>query len=99
MTISYRNHYDVIAKVLQVCQDGTVSKTKIMYTAFLSYTQLQAYLQEVIKNNLIIEVNHQYVITENGEEFLKLYEKIKKLISVKQFNLKPVVVKSERNLT
>ena len=42
----------MLASMLEVAK-GKVTKTKIMYTAFLSYNQLKEYISILIENNLI----------------------------------------------
>ena len=41
----------MLAAILEVAK-GKVTKTKIMYIAFLSYKQLKEYLSILIENNL-----------------------------------------------
>ena len=43
---------EMLAAMLEVAK-GKVTKTKIMYTAFLSYNQLKEYISILIENNLI----------------------------------------------
>ena len=47
-----RSSTEIIANILDAANGG-VSKTKIMYLAFLSYNQLKEYLSILIENNLI----------------------------------------------
>ena len=42
----------MLATMLEVAK-GKVTKTKIMYSAFLSYNQLKDYLDVLIENNLL----------------------------------------------
>ncbi|HYJ02906.1 MAG TPA: winged helix-turn-helix domain-containing protein [Nitrososphaeraceae archaeon] len=53
-----------------------------MYTAFLSYIQVHEYLSVLIENNLIeyIDGTQTYKTTEKGLHFLKMYNKIRKLL-------------------
>ena len=43
---------EIVGNILDAANGGT-SKTKIMYSAFLSYNQLNEYLSILIENNLI----------------------------------------------
>ena len=58
--------------------NGGVTKTKIMYKAFLSYAQLKEYLTVLIENGLLeyIEGEQIYRTTEKGNRFLKIYNQI-----------------------
>ena len=48
-----RSRTEIVAMVLDAANGGGETKTKIMYIAFLSYTQLNEYLSILIENNLI----------------------------------------------
>jgi predicted transcriptional regulator len=56
-------------------------KTKIMYTAFLSYAQLREYLSVLIENNLLeyLEETQTYKTTEKRLNF-KIYNEIGQLL-------------------
>ena len=62
--------------------NGGASKTKIMYTAFLSYNQLKDYISMLIENNLIeyLEGAHNFKTTEKGLIFLKMHNEIGELL-------------------
>ena len=64
--------------------NGGVSKTKIMYIAFLSYGQLKEYLSIWIENNLIEYLNgvNKFKTTEKGLNFLKMHNQIEELLQV-----------------
>ena len=47
-----RGRTEMLAAMLEVAK-GKVTKTKIMYIAFLSYNQLKEYISILIENNLI----------------------------------------------
>ena len=60
---------------------GGVTKTKIMYGAFLSYAQLQEYLAALLENNLLTYETKSGILktTEKGHRFLKITEELGKL--------------------
>ena len=68
---------DILAQILQAA-NGSISKTKIMYSVFLSYEQLKEYFSILIQNGLLeyLEVTQTYKTTEKGLKFLKIYERI-----------------------
>jgi predicted transcriptional regulator len=51
-----RNRIEIIAHILEVVNEGSddgVTKTKIMYKAFLNYAQLKEYLTILTDNGLL----------------------------------------------
>ena len=61
---------------------GGITKTKIMYFAFLSYNQLNEYLSLLIENTLIeyLEGVNKYKTTEKGLFFLKMHNELEELL-------------------
>jgi predicted transcriptional regulator len=58
-----------------------MSKSKIMYKAFLSHYQLNMYLRMLTERDLIAnEGNNMYRTTEKGFRFLELYEQLEGLV-------------------
>ncbi|HJW19486.1 MAG TPA: DUF4364 family protein [Candidatus Nitrosotalea sp.] len=82
--MKYRSRTDIVAMILQSAHNG-VTKTKIMYKAYLSYTQVKEYLAFLQDNHLIKyeEGNQIYRITDKGRNFLDAYDKINELITSK----------------
>ena len=76
-----RSRTEIVRDLLDSANGGA-TKTKIMYTAFLSYIQVHEYLSVLIENNLIeyIDGTQTYKTTEKGLHFLKMYNKIRKLL-------------------
>jgi predicted transcriptional regulator len=76
-----RSRAEMLATMLKAANEGT-TKTKIMYSAFLSYSQLKDYLDILIENNLIeiIEGTQTYKTTEKGLNFLKMNNEIGELL-------------------
>ncbi len=75
--MKYRSRTDITAQILEAANGG-VTKTKIMYKAFLSYAQLKEYLAVLIENGLLeyIEGEQIYRTTEKGNRFLKIDNQI-----------------------
>ena len=78
-----RSRTEIVSNILDATNGG-VTKTKIMYTAFLSYNQLREYLSVLIENNLIeyIDGTQTYKTTEKGLHFLKMYNEMAELLQV-----------------
>ena len=78
-----RSNIEIIAEMLKVGENGA-GKTKIMYNANLSYTQIQKYLGFLISQGFIdkMEMGNpsvNYQVTESG---LKLLEGISSLMTM-----------------
>ena len=74
MKPKYRNRTEIIASVLEATKGGSASKTRIMFNAYLSYEQLNEYLNEVLEKELLAYDFHTqtYNITPKGSKFLEL---------------------------
>ena len=81
MPSKYRSRTDVIARILQAANDHgeDISKTRLVYSTFLSFTQLKEYLAILIQNGLLEywEGTQTYRITEKGLKFLNVYEQMR----------------------
>ena len=80
----------MLATMLEVAK-GKVTKTKIMYFAFLSYNQLKEYLSILIENNLIeyLDGTHKFKTTDKGLIFLKMHNEMAELLqttTIKKIN-------------
>lgn len=78
-----RSNIEIIAEMLKVGENGA-GKTKIMYNANLSYTQIQKYLGFLVAHGFIDKMqignpSVTYRITDNG---LKLLNSINSVIEM-----------------
>ncbi len=82
--MKYRSRTEIVAMILQSARNG-VTKTKIMYRAYLSYTQLKEYLTFLQDNGLIKyeEGSQLYRTSDKGKHFLEAYDEISDLVSSK----------------
>ena len=69
--------------ILQAAMNGA-TKTHLMYGAYLSYGQIQEYLEFLQEKGLIMyeEGVQHYKLSEKGLHFLHVYEQISELMSV-----------------
>ena len=76
-----RSRTEITNIILETAKSGA-GKTKIMYNANLSYTQLIGYLYYLQQNGLIEhEVDtHIYKSTKKGSKFLSLSSKMNELL-------------------
>ena len=70
-----RSNIEIIADMLRVGENGA-GKTEIMYSANMSYSQIQRYLDYLVNQGFINKINMDntmvaYQVTENGFKLLK----------------------------
>jgi len=80
--VKYRSRTEIAATILETVRCGT-TKTKIMYKAYLSYTQIKEYLKFLQDKGLMEyeEGTQIFRITEKGILFLRAYEEITTLVN------------------
>ena len=76
-----RSRTEIVGNILDAA-NGRLSKTKIMYKAFLSFGQLNEYLAVLIENNLLeyLDGTHKFKTTDKGLFFLKPHNEIGELL-------------------
>jgi predicted transcriptional regulator len=81
--MKYRSRTDIIAMILQAVTSGA-TKTRIMYSAYLSYAQVKEYLSFLIERNLIVyeEGTQLYKLSDRGLQLLRAYEGISDMIAL-----------------
>jgi predicted transcriptional regulator len=92
--MKYRSRIQIAAEILESitsivatsADNGKATSTKIMYKAYLSYTQLKEYLDLLLRNDLIRyqESKRTFIITDKGMHLLELYNQLNKSVSAKQ---------------
>ena len=84
---NYRTRTEIAAQILQAANGhDEITKTKIMYKAFLTYAQLQEYLAILIQNGLLeyLDETKSYKTTERGLKFLKMHEQMEELMTTER---------------
>jgi len=81
--LKYRSRVDIVAAIIQSAVGGA-TKTKLMYSAFLSHSQVEEYLEFLRSKRLIsfIPDKKRYVPTDRGVQFLKMYGEIKDTVTI-----------------
>jgi predicted transcriptional regulator len=76
--VKYRSRDEIIGLLLNAANGGGATKTRLMYSAFISFNQLKEYLSLLVENGLIQyeEGKHTYRTIEKGIRFLHLQNKI-----------------------
>ena len=79
--MKYRNRCEIISNILESAKTG-ITKTKIMYNAFLSYAQMINYLKYLQEHALLIfeEKTQLYRTTKKGLGFLKLSRELSQVM-------------------
>ena len=72
-----RKTEEIIASILDTAKNGS-TKTRIMYVAYLSFSQLQKYMKYTMENRLIDHDPNEkkYLTTDKGFEFLRRFEEV-----------------------
>jgi|SRR5438270_2556266 len=76
--MKYRSRTEIVSAMLSTTNGSGTTKTKIMYKAFLSYSQLKEYLSILVQNGLLSfdSVSQTYKTTPKGLKFLQLSEQL-----------------------
>jgi predicted transcriptional regulator len=76
--MGYRSRMDIISQILEVANGGGATKTKIVYKAFLNYSQLKEYLRVLTESDLLrYDLDGRtFKTTEKGLRFLDRYNQI-----------------------
>jgi len=79
-----RSNIEIIADMLRVGENGA-GKTEIMYTANMSYSQIQKYLDYLVNQGFINKVNMDntmvaYKVTDSGLKLLKAIDTLMEML-------------------
>jgi predicted transcriptional regulator len=84
-----RDKLYIIAVILEITREGTL-KTQVMYQASLSFTQLNGYLEFMLRSSLLDKIpkNNKeiYRATVKGMDFLQRYREIVELLKTEENN-------------
>ena len=85
-----RSNIEIIADMLRVGENGA-GKTEIMYTANMSYSQIQKYLGFLLSHGFINKVklgnpSVSYQVTEKGGELLRNIDGIVEVLEFRNGN-------------
>jgi predicted transcriptional regulator len=92
--MKYRSRTDITAQILESA-NGSSTKTKIMYKAFLSYAQLKEYITMLVDNGLL-EYNsaeQTYKTSPKGLKFLQVYGKMGEFVQQVEADTSPPHIK------
>jgi predicted transcriptional regulator len=82
--MKYRSRTDITSQILETASHGGVTKTRIMYNAYLSYAQLKEYISVLLENGLVeyTAEDKLFRTTSKGMQFLKTYSQIGDMMAV-----------------
>jgi predicted transcriptional regulator len=68
-----RSRQEIMRDILATIEHASMSKTKVMYRAALSYTQLK-YYEDFLQSNRLIKISNDdlWVLTEKGRQYLQV---------------------------
>ncbi|HEV2193181.1 MAG TPA: winged helix-turn-helix domain-containing protein [Nitrosopumilaceae archaeon] len=83
--MKYRSRTEIVAMILEIASQGA-AKMKIMYKAYLSYSQLNQYMSFLIENKLIEckPCSELYTLTEKGRRLVHVYKEFDGMTPLKK---------------
>ena len=87
--MKYRDRTEIITLILaSASRMNGVLKTRIMYEAFLSFSQVEEYIALLLRNSLLEHDNLKktYKTTEKGLRLLELYNSLHEIVDGKKTN-------------
>ena len=81
--MKYRSRVEIVSNILRVIASSKATKTRLMYGAYLSYTQIEEYLDYILQQGLISQEpgTNLYRLTEKGMRYLNLSDEISQLVA------------------
>ena len=80
--LKYRSRSEIVSNILRVVASSKATKTRLMYGAYLSYTQLEEYMGFILQQGLINQVpeTNLYQLSEKGMQYLNLSDELSQLL-------------------
>jgi predicted transcriptional regulator len=79
-----RYREEIIYQILNTAKEP-VTRTRLTYASLLSNSQLREYILLLIRKGMLQfepTTTRMFMVTENGREFLRLYERIREMIAI-----------------
>jgi predicted transcriptional regulator len=82
--LKYRSRVEIVSNILRVAASSKATKTRLMYGAYLSYTQIEEYLGYLTEQQLITQEpgTNLYALTEKGLQYLNLSDEMSELVAL-----------------
>jgi len=83
LELKYRSRGEIVSNILRVVASSKATKTRLMYGAYLSYTQLEEYLGYVLQQGLVSHVpeTNLYQLSERGMQYLNLSDEMSQMVA------------------
>ena len=80
--LKYRSRGEILSNILRVVASNKATKTRLMYGAYLSYTQIEEYMGFILQQGLINQVpeTNLYQLSEKGMQYLNLSDELSQLL-------------------
>lgn len=65
-----RSREDITIEILRTVADNPLPRTKVMYRAALSYSQLKSYEDYLVQSRLVELKDEKWTITKKGKSYL-----------------------------
>ncbi|MHB8566812.1 MAG: winged helix-turn-helix domain-containing protein [Nitrososphaerales archaeon] len=80
--MKYRSRGEIISDILRVVASNKATKTRLMYGAYLSFSQIEEYLGYILQQGLITQEpgTNLYRLSENGMKYLNLSNELSQLL-------------------
>ncbi|MHB8566843.1 MAG: winged helix-turn-helix domain-containing protein [Nitrososphaerales archaeon] len=80
--MKYRSRGEIVSNILRVVASNKATKTRLMYGAYLSYTQIEEYLGYILEQGLISQEpgTNLYRLSEKGMHYLNLSDEMSQLL-------------------
>ncbi len=80
--MKYRSRGETVSNILRVVASNKATKTRLMYGAYLSYTQIEEYMGYILQQGLMNPVpeTNLYQLSEKGLQYLNLSDELSQLL-------------------
>ena len=80
----YRSRTDIIATMLESASNGPISKTRLMYMAYVPHEQMRSFVSMLVENDLLSfnYLTRQLHTTAKGLKFLQIYNRMQQCVDL-----------------
>ncbi len=81
--LKYRSRGEIVSTMLRIVASGKATKTRMMYGAYLSYSQIVDYVEYLLQQGLVVKPEigtNLYGLTDKGMRYLNLSDEMSQLL-------------------
>ena len=78
-----RDKVEITRKILLICKNSGIRKTRIVYQANLNFRNTEIYLKRLINQELIIKEGNCFKIAPKGVELLSNLQNVSSILNLK----------------